>query len=131
MQIAMLDVMLEPTRPGASGLSDMVWDMARELTASGDQVTILGLYSSHAPLPPGDVRVHRLDPPARAVALMESLGFNIMRSSFKAARKLFRISPPDIVLTPDFVSGGIVALLAPKLPVVSITQGNIYERITT
>lgn len=131
MRIAMLDVMLEPTRPGASGLSDVVWDIARELTIGGDQVVILGLYSSHAPLPPGDVRVYRLDPPARADALMESLGFTIMRSSFRAARELLRIPSPDIVVTPDFVSGGIAAFLAPKVPVVCITQGNIYERITT
>ena len=131
MRIAMLDVMLEPTRPGASGLSDVVWDMARELTICGDQVVILGLYSSHAPLPPGDVRVYRFDPPARMVALMESLGFNIMHSSFRTARKLLRIPAPDIVLTPDFVSGGIIAFLAPKVPVVCTTHGNIYERIAT
>jgi len=131
MHIAMLDVMVEPARPGASGLSDSVWHMARELTHLGDHVAIVGVYRSHAPLPPGHVRVYRLDPPARAVALMEGLGFTIVHSSVRAARKLLQIPSPDIVFAPDFVSGGIAAFLAPRLPVVCTAQGNIYERIAT
>jgi hypothetical protein len=62
MRIAMLDVMLNPARPGFSGLSDMVWHIARELAGLGDQVAIIGVYSSKASFPPGDVQVHRLDP---------------------------------------------------------------------
>jgi len=63
--------------------------------------------------------------------LSERLGFTIMLSSFRAARKVLEISRPDLVLTPDFVSGGISAFLAPTLPVVCMTQGNIYERIAS
>lgn len=131
MEIAMLDVMVDPARPGASGLSDLVWNMARELTSVGDRVAIVGIYRSDAPMPPGDMRVYRLDPVSRAVALTERLGFTVVHSSVRAARKLRRIPPPDIVFTPDFVSGGIAAFLAPGLPVVCSTQGNIHERIAT
>ncbi len=130
VNIAMIDVMLEPARPGASGLSDVVWHMARELSSAGDRVTIVGLYDSRAPLPPGDVRVHRLEPPART-RFTDGLGFTTLAASARAARMLRRIPAPEVVFAPDFVSGGIVAWLAPTLPVVCTTQGNIHERIAT
>jgi glycosyltransferase involved in cell wall biosynthesis len=131
VNIVMLDVIVDPTRPGASGLSDLVWHMARELTALGDHIAIVGAYAANAPLPPGNIRVHRLAPPPSAVARLERLGVTIVHASVCAARALQRLPPPDVVYTPDFVSGGIAARLAPQLPVVCSTQGNIYERLAT
>ena len=126
----MLDVIVDPARPGASGLSDLVWHTARELSALGDNVTIVGVYAADTPLPPGKVRIHRVAPPPKVVAL-ERLGVTILHATVRAARALRHLPPPDVVYTPDFVSGGIAARLNPQLLVVCSTQGNIHERLAT
>jgi hypothetical protein len=42
MKIAFIDYVLDPAQSGASGLSDVVWNMARELAKLGDDVHVFG-----------------------------------------------------------------------------------------
>ena len=58
MRIGFIDYVLDPARPGASGLSDVVWNMSRELAVLGDDVHIVAPYSVD-PNPVPGITVHR------------------------------------------------------------------------
>src|SRR5581483_6478021 len=54
MRVTMIDSICDIERPGASGLSDLVWRVARELPGFGVEPTVVGPYSREdAPPVPG------------------------------------------------------------------------------
>jgi glycosyltransferase involved in cell wall biosynthesis len=123
LTIGFVDIVLNPDKPGVSGLSDIVWNMAREFAKGGDEVHIAGPYSVEPEQTPG-ITVHRFRVPP--------LGFrNIAGNALLAMgawKKLRSISGLDVIHAPEYLSTGIIAPLS-KIPVVMTTPGNIYERV--
>lgn len=62
LRVAFIDYVLEPDKPGRSGLSDFVWDMASELVRQGHEVYIIASYHSDK-YPDPNVKVHNFPTP--------------------------------------------------------------------
>lgn len=123
MKIAFIDYVLDPAKPGKSGLSDVVWNMARELARLGDDVHVIGPYSVEPEPVPG-VTVHRFRlPPINYRNIAGHI--LIVLSAWRVAR---RIPDLDIIHAPEYLTTGIIAPFS-RVPVVLTTPGNIYERI--
>jgi hypothetical protein len=125
MQIGFLDYeMVDRSRPGVSGVSDMVWDLARGLVEWGDGVHVVGPYTSDES-PVVGAWVHRYHVPAAWYRNAISRMLIVERG----AAILKRIGGLDLVHVPEYVSGAQLTYRLPQLPVVLTTPGNIFERI--
>jgi glycosyltransferase involved in cell wall biosynthesis len=123
MKTVFIDWTGDPARPGASGLSDLTWAMAHRLARGGDDVHVIGPYTTA--FDSGDVSVHRFDLPP--------LGYrNIVGHIFIALRALDclrRIGSWDIVHAPEYLTTALGSVLLPNTPIVLTVPGNIFERI--
>jgi glycosyltransferase involved in cell wall biosynthesis len=123
MKIAFIDYVLDLAQPGASGLSDVVWNMARELAKLGDDVHIIGPYTVE-PEPIDGVTVHRFKLPP--IGYRNIAGhILIVLAAWRVAR---RIPNLDAIHAPEYLTTGIIAPFS-GVPVLLTTPGNIYERI--
>jgi glycosyltransferase involved in cell wall biosynthesis len=125
LRIALLDWVCDPDRPATSGLSDIVWDLARRLQAEGDEVTIVGAYDRVA-RPPTDIRLVRVDRPR---AWQRNIVGQIL-TVLTLARATVRVPRPDVVFAPEYISIAALGLCYPRQAGVFTTPGNIFERIT-
>jgi glycosyltransferase involved in cell wall biosynthesis len=125
MRVGFVDYVLEPDKPGASGLSDITWNMARELTKLGDDVHIVAPYSVD-PEPCDGVTVHRF--PLPRPGYRNIVGH--LRIVLGARRELVKLGNLDFIHAPEYVSTGIIAPTS-SIPTVLTTPGNIYERIAS
>jgi glycosyltransferase involved in cell wall biosynthesis len=125
MRIGFVDYVVEPDKPGASGLSDITWNMARELAKLGDDVHIVAPYSVD-PEPWGGVTVHRF--PLPRPGYRNIVGH--LRIALGARRELVKLANLDFIHAPEYVSTGIIAPTS-SIPTVLTTPGNIYERIAS
>jgi glycosyltransferase involved in cell wall biosynthesis len=126
LPIFLVDYVLDPRRPGASGLSDIVWDMAEELARQGEEPHVFGPYSD-VPRPGIGVQLHpfRVPPPGYRNAVGH---VGMVLSAYREIRRLRR---PGIVHAPEYVSTAVIASLCRDLPVVLTVPGNIYEKIAS
>lgn len=122
LKIGFIDYVLDPQRPGRSGLSDIVWDMAENLTDLGHQVHILGPYSET--LNP-KVSVHRI--PIPPMGLRNVVG-NIWL--LRRAAKMVRTFNFDVVHVPEYMSSAVCVLSRCSVPIVLTVPGNIYHRLS-
>jgi glycosyltransferase involved in cell wall biosynthesis len=123
VKIAFIDFVLDPAQPGASGLSDIVWNMARELAKLGDEVHIVGPYTVEPEPVPG-VTVHRFTLPP--IGYRNIVGhLLIVLKAWGVARTIPNL---DVIHAPEYLSTGLIAPLS-RIPVVLTTPGNMYERI--
>jgi L-malate glycosyltransferase len=125
MRVGFVDYVVEPDKPGASGLSDITWNMARELTKLGDDVHIVAPYSVD-PEPCDGVTVHRF--PLPRPGYRNIVGH--LRIVLGARRELVKLGNLDFIHAPEYVSTGIIAPTS-SIPTVLTTPGNIYERIAS
>ena len=125
MRVGFVDYVVEPDKPGASGLSDITWNMARELTKLGDDVHIVAPYSVD-PEPCSGVTVHRF--PLPRPGYRNIVGH--LRIVLGARRELVKLGNLDFIHAPEYVSTGIIAPTS-SIPTVLTTPGNIYERIAS
>jgi L-malate glycosyltransferase len=125
MRVGFVDYVVEPDKPGASGLSDITWNMARELTKLGDDVHIVAPYSVD-PEPCDGVTVHRFPPPRPGYRNI----VGHVRIVLSARRELVKLANLDFIHAPEYVSTGIIAPTS-SIPTVLTTPGNIYERIAS
>jgi len=124
VKIVLFDYVLDPKHPGITGLSDLVWNWARELIALGEQVHIVAPYAEDARPPAGAV-VHRY--PVPFIGYRNVIGhILIVLRGWWEIRKLGKV---DLVHAPEYLSTGFFALLCRDTPVVLTVPGNIYERI--
>jgi glycosyltransferase involved in cell wall biosynthesis len=123
MKIAFLDYVLEPDKPGRSGLSDIVWDMAVELVNQGHEVYIIASY--HTDEFP-DPRILILNFPTPPLGYRNLIGqlWILLRAS-----NVIRRLNPDLVHTPEYVSTAVLAALNVKIPLILTVPGNIFHRI--
>lgn len=123
MRIAFIDFILDLDKPGASGLSSVVWNIAHELASMGDDVHIIGPYSASDTKASG-IRFHHVDVPPIGYRNIVGHVLIVLRS-WKMARSICDL---DLIFVPEYLSAGIIAPLS-TTPVVMRTPGNIYERI--
>jgi glycosyltransferase involved in cell wall biosynthesis len=123
LRIGFVDVVLDPGKPTASGLSDIVWNMAREFARVGDDVHIVGPYLVEQEPSPG-ITIHRFPIPPIGYRNIAGRALLILR----AWKKLKSIPGIDVIHAPEYLSTGIIAPRS-SVPVIMTTPGNIYERI--
>ena len=124
MRIAFFDYVCDPAKPGTTGLSDIVWDIAVRLVELGDEVDIVGPYTVDH-MPSDRVRVHRF--PIPPIGYRNIVGHLLI--ILAGSRYLRRLGPVDIVHVPEYFSAAVFGLVWRDIPVVFTEPGNIYERI--
>jgi len=123
LRIGLVDLVLEPDKPGISGLSDIVWDMAKSFVKLGHEVHVIGSYHS-SQFPNYQVKVHNFQTPP--IGYRNILGqFWILNRAARVIRNLNL----DILHSPDYVSTAFLTLLDFNFPIVLTVPGNIFERI--
>ncbi|MBV9120752.1 MAG: glycosyltransferase family 4 protein [Chloroflexi bacterium] len=124
MRIGYVDIIVEPDKPGTTGLSDLVWDMAGRLADGPDEVHVVAPYSvTEMPHPRVLVTRFKLPP----IAYQNIAGhILIVLSALRTLRSLGRF---DVIHVPEYLSAGILSALMPDTPVVLTEPGNIYERV--
>ncbi|MGH2457892.1 MAG: glycosyltransferase [Chloroflexota bacterium] len=124
MRVAFVDYVCDPARPGVTGLSDLVWDMASRLARRGDDVHVIAPYSVDR-FPSDLVRVHRF--PLPPIGYHNIVGHALIVGA--AYRKLRSLARMDVVHVPEYVSAALLGTLLRETPVVFTEPGNIYERV--
>lgn len=124
LRIAFVDYVVDPTRPGRSGLSDIVWDMAGVLVRKGHTAYVVGSYAVKQ-YPEDGVRVIDLDLPSWIYRNFLTQ-FLLLWRAFRELAKL----RPDVVHTPEYVSSAFLSVVLPDIPVVLTVPGNIYHRLS-
>lgn len=126
LRVVFLDYVLDLDKPGRSGLSDIVWDMAAALTAQGHEVHVVGPYPQSAAPEPG-IRVHRIRVPPLGYRWHAGFLWICKRMAAVAARLA-----PDIVHAPDYISTAVFVTLYPNLGAQTVVTvpGNVYDRLS-
>ncbi len=124
MKIVLFDHFFEPGFPGVSGLSDLVWNWARELVAMGDEVHIVAPYPPNIEPPLGAI-VHRFPVPPMGYRNIVGQMLTVLRGWVEVRR----IRDVQVIHLPEYVAAGILAVLCHPTPVVLTTPGSIFERI--
>jgi glycosyltransferase involved in cell wall biosynthesis len=123
LKVAYIDYILEPDKPGRSGLSDVVWDMASELTNQGHEAHIIASYYTRQ-YPDPRVIVHNF--PTPPIGYRNFIG---QLWILKRATDIVKQEHFDIVHAPEYVSTAVLATFGVKTPLVLTVPGNIYQRI--
>ncbi len=123
LRIAFVDYVLEPDKPGRSGLSDIVWDMASALVDLGHQPHVIASYATDL-FPDPRVTVHNFKAPPMGYRNIVG-NIWLLKRAADIAKKL----KPDIIHAPEYVSTAVLASLGVKCPLVLTVPGNIYHRI--
>lgn len=125
LRIAFVDYVLEPDKPGRSGLSDIVWDMATELANQGHEPHIIASYHTDV-YPDPRVRVHNF--PTPPIGYRNIVGqLWILKRAADIARRL----DVDIVHAPEYLSTAVFSVLRVQKPLVLTVPGNIFHRLAT
>jgi glycosyltransferase involved in cell wall biosynthesis len=124
VRIAFFDYVCDPAKPGTTGLSDIVWDIAVRLVELGDEVDIVAPYTVDQ-MPSTSVRVHRF--PIPPIGYRNIVGHLLI--ILTGSRYLRHLGPIDIIHVPEYVSAAVFGLVNRDIPVVFTEPGNIYERI--
>lgn len=123
LRVAFVDYVLEPDKPGRTGLSDIVWDMATELVNQGHEAHVIASYHTDQ-YPDSRVIVHNF--PTPPIGYQNVVGhFLILREAAKIVQKL----KLDIIHTPEYVAPAVLISLGVKTPIVFTVPGNIFHRI--
>lgn len=122
-KIGFIDLVLEPDKPGRTGLSDIVWDLATELVVLGHEVHVVASYHTDE-YPKDQIIVHNFATPP--------IGYrNILGQLWilKRAADILRNLSLDIIHAPEYVSTSFMWSMGIQTPMVLTVPGNIYERI--
>lgn len=123
LRLTLIDNICDPSYPGRSGHSDIIWELSRQLLAAGHSITIVADYSAAPPFCHPRLRLvlFKTHPFDRRNGLGRIV--HVCRA-FRQAAAL----PSDLWLTTDAFSAGVTALLSRRVPVVFMTPANIYQR---
>lgn len=124
MRIAFVDYVCDPARPGRTGLSDLVWDMASRLARLGDDVHVVAPYTVPT-VPEPAVVVHRV--PLPPIGYRNIAGHLLIIR--RAARVVRALGPLDVVHVPEYLSAAVLSAALPQARVVLTEPGNVYERV--
>lgn len=125
LRVAFVDYVLEPDKPGRSGLSDIVWDMASELVNQGHEAHIIGAYRTES-YPDSRVHVHNFREPP--------IGYRNVAGHFwllKRAGDVANRLNADVVHAPEYISTAVLSAMRVRAPLVLTVPGNIYHKVQT
>ena len=122
LTVAFVDNVLDPHKPGRSGLSDIVWDLGEALTNHGVEVHIVASYHSNN-FPSDKVIVHNFSTPVAGYRNL--LGRALL---LKRAATIIKSLQPNVIHVPEYFSTWIFWLLGVRIPLVLTVPGNIYYR---
>lgn len=125
LKIVFLDFILELDKPGRSGLSDIVWDMASVLVELGHEVHVIGPYPQVL-APDQRVSVHTIKVPPK--------GYGWFGGHLWISKRLSDVAfklQPDIIHAPEYVSIAVYNTLYPASAIRTVltVPGNIYQRL--
>jgi 1,4-alpha-glucan branching enzyme len=123
LRVAYIDYVLEADKPGRSGLSDIIWDMAKQLTNQGHQAHIIASYQTED-YPDERVIVHNFPTPP--------IGYrNILGQLWilKCAADVIKHNEFDILHSVEYLSTAVLATLGVSTSMVLTVPGNVYQRI--
>jgi len=123
LRICFVDYVLEPDKPGRSGLSDIVWDIASELVELGHEAHIVASYQT-TDYPDDRVIVHNFKAPPMGYRNVAGNAWLLKRAS-----DIVKRVQPDVVHAPEYVSTALFSVYGVEQPLVVTVPGNIYERI--
>jgi glycosyltransferase involved in cell wall biosynthesis len=123
LRIAYVDYVLEPDKPGKTGLSDIVWDMASVLVNQGHEAHIVGSYHTRD-YPDKRVIVHNF--PTPPIGYRNFLGHLWI---LKRAADVIRQEQFDIVHAPEYVSTAVLSKLGVSTSLVLTVPGNVFQRM--
>jgi glycosyltransferase involved in cell wall biosynthesis len=123
MKIAFLDPRGFRNRPGQGGMSDTIWNMARCLADMGDEVYVLGPYSTDK-YPHDGVNVKILKVPDWSFRNIVTQLYMLTR----AWRQVQEIPDIQIVHVRDYLASGVFGALSRRTPIVLTVPGNVYQR---
>ena len=126
--VYLVDYVVDPLRPGGSGLSDIVWDMAVELGRRWGEPHVVAPYRQ-PPTRAGAERVHLHTFAMPPIGYRNVIGHVLI--ALAAYREIRRQGRWGIVHAPEYISTGVIAPLARGTPVVLTVPGNIDEKIAT
>lgn len=115
---------MDPGKPGRSGLSDIVWEMASELVNQGHEAHVVASYHTDR-MPDDRVIVHNFATPP--------IGYrNIIGQVWilKRAADCMSMIQPDVIHAPEYLSIALFASIGLKPPMVLTVPGNIYHRLS-
>ncbi|MBI2888048.1 MAG: glycosyltransferase family 4 protein [Chloroflexi bacterium] len=124
MRISFVDIICDPARPGATGLSDVVWDMAGRLARLGEDVHVVAPYRAST-FPDPAVQVHTF--PLPPINYRNIAGHLLLALS--AYRRLRGLGQLDVVHVPEYLTAAVLGTLLKDTPVVLTEPGNIYQRV--
>ncbi len=123
IKVGFIDYVLEPDKPGRTGLSDIVWELGTELVAQGNEMHVIASYQS-TEYPNDQIIVHNFPTPPIGYRNL----FGHMWILKRAANIIRRLSL-DIIHAPEYFSTSFMWILGIQTPMVLTVPGNIYERI--
>jgi glycosyltransferase involved in cell wall biosynthesis len=124
LRLGFVDYVVDPARPGRSGLSDVVWGMGAALARQGHEVYVAGSYSVDDYPDPG-VQVLNLRLPAWSYRNFATQCWLVERAG--AALRAVR---PAVVHAPEYISTAVLAGRRAMPPVILTVPGNIFHRLT-
>ncbi len=108
LRIVFLDYVLDLTKPGRNGLSDIVWDMASEMIDLGHEVHVVAPYTQQL-APDQRVKVHSIEVPP--------MGYRWFIGHMWICKRMadiaFRLNP-DVIHAPEYLSTAIYNSLYPS-----------------
>lgn len=123
MKICFIDNVVQPDKPGRSGMSDTIWGMTKVLIDQGHQVHIVGTYGE-GPLKSSQIKLYKCR--ASRLVYRNVLGKAIF--TLEAHHIINRIAP-DLVHMRDYLVSALLLIQGCRYPVVLTTPGNIFSRI--
>lgn len=123
MHVVFVDAICDALRPGEGGLSDVTWDLAAELVASGHRVTVVGAYERGVQAP--DRRVVLIPVPT-AVIRRNNIARQVVRAAL-LAREARRVHGADVYQTGDSLCTAALVLLGVGRRVVWQGHSNVYH----
>lgn len=122
-RIAFVDYVLDPAKPGRSGLSDIVWDLGDALARRGHDIHIVGSYRTTT-YPSSRVAVHNFPCPPTGYR-------NVVGNALLLARaaRIVRAVHPDLVHAPEYFTTWLFSHYRVPFPMVLTVPGNIFYRL--
>jgi glycosyltransferase involved in cell wall biosynthesis len=108
MEVVFLDAITDSQKPGASGLSDVIWRLAYELTKLGVEASVVGFYLQDAPPPHPNINFIRINPPDFR---SQNIFTNLYQRAFLVKNAKQYLRADTVIHVSDILSAGFVSLM--------------------
>jgi glycosyltransferase involved in cell wall biosynthesis len=125
LTITCIDNVCDPSKPGSSGHSDIIWEASEYLLAAGHHVRIVADYGTKD-FPYQHENLEVVTFKSNHFYRRNGLGRVLhVRTAFQRVKSY---KDTDLFFTTDAFSAGVTARLSKQVPVLFLTPANIYQR---